>query len=209
VTAPASSSTPGSAAPLPVADCGVVRIRWKTREDALDDFQWRRDPEMSRFNGSLPLTATFSQFLERLEYDLTFPSPDRQILAIESPSGEHVGNIMWYNAAPDRSRAEFGIGIGRPDWRGCGAGTAATIGFLRHIWGTTPFREIYLHTLSWNERAIACFRRAGFSEMVRLQRHGEEFVRMEVRREWWLLWDQEGRFDSLCPEPKAEEGERP
>lgn len=182
-------------AALLVADCGAVRLRCKRAEDALEDYQWRRDPEMSRFNGSLPLTATFTQFLERMQYDLAFPSPDRLMLAIESPEGEHIGNVMYYNASADRGRAELGIGIGRSDWRGRGAGAAATIGFLRYVWSATPIREMYLHTLAWNARAQACFRRAGFTECGRVTAGGDEYIQMNVRREWWLLWDQEGRFE--------------
>lgn len=190
-----------AASPLVVADCGVVRIRAKLHSDALDDFQWRRDPEMARFDGALPIESTFSQFLQRFEHDLTFNGHDRQLFALESPEGEHIGNIMWYNPSPDRTEAEFGIGIGRDDWRGRGVGTAATVGFLRYTWANTPFRRVYLHTLSWNTRARRCFERAGFSPVARMMRGSEEFVRMEVRREWWMLWDQEGRFPAPPPPP--------
>lgn len=181
--------------PLIVADCGVVNIRHKHRGDALDDFHWRRDPETARFDASLPLEATFSQFLERLEYDIAFPGPDRRMYALDSPGGQHIGNIMWYHGDHGRGMAEFGISIGREDWRGRGVGTAATIGFLRLVWQTTSFRFVYLHTLAWNDRARRCFRRAGFADAARVLRGEEDFVRMDVRREWWLMWDQEGRFN--------------
>ena len=80
-------------------------------------------------------------------------------------------------------------------------GTAATVGFLRYMWLNTPFRRVYLHTLSWNMRAQRCFGRAGFAPVARVLRGSDEFVRMDVRREWWQLWDQEGRFPH--PEPPA------
>lgn len=190
---------PPGAGPLLVADCGIVRIRQKVRADALDDFQWRRDPEMARFDGTIPIEATFTQFLQRFEHDLTFNGHDRHLFAIDTAAGEHIGNLMWYNPSRDRQEVEFGIGIGRPEFRGKGIGTAATVGFLRYLWQATTFRGVYLHTLAWNVRAQQCFARAGFAPAARVFRGSEEFVRMEVRREWWLLWEQEGRFPPPAP----------
>jgi hypothetical protein len=55
-------------------------------------------------------------------------------------------------------------------------------------------RVVYLHVLEWNERAARCFSRSGFDPVARVLRDGQAFTRMESRREWWLLWDAEGRF---------------
>ncbi|MBI2765662.1 MAG: GNAT family N-acetyltransferase [Chloroflexi bacterium] len=187
--------TPPDLSRLVVAECPLIRLRHKHPSDALNDFQWRRDPEVARFDGGPLVTAPFSEFLHKLEYDIRYPSSDRLTFAIESAGGDHIGNIMYYRADHAAQTAEFGISIGPESWRGRGAGTAATILFLRHIWAALPFRLIHLHTLEWNERAQRCFHRAGFDEVARVVRNEQSFIRMEARREWWLLWDMEGRFD--------------
>jgi RimJ/RimL family protein N-acetyltransferase len=172
-----------------------VRVRRKHRGDALDDYQWRRDPELTRFDASEPVTATFSEFLQKLEYEIAFRDPRRESFSLDAPDGTHIGNVMYYNVDYRGESAEFGISIAREAYRGQGLGTEATVLFLRHLWQTRPFRVVFLHTLEWNHRARRCFRRAGFEETVRVLRNGKWFVRMEARREWWLLWDMEGRFE--------------
>ena len=99
---------------------------------------------------------------------------------------------MYYNADPDS--AEIGISIALGEYRGLGIGREAITAFLRFLWTERPFRRVYLHTLEWNEKAQRCFRAAGFEERARVHRDGAWFLQMEVRREWWLLWDAEGRF---------------
>lgn len=181
---------------LVVASAGAVVIRHKHLSDALDDYHWRRDPELTRFDGNAPIDATYSEFLERFERDLAFPTGDRRAFSLVTPAGEHIGNIMYYNADFARTSAELGISIGVATHQGHGLGTAATITFLRYLWATHAFRRIYLHTLDWNERAQRCFAASGFDQVARVARKGEWFVKMEARREWWLLWDQEGRFEA-------------
>jgi RimJ/RimL family protein N-acetyltransferase len=190
-----TSQAPPDLSPLVIADGGSIRLRLKHVSDAFNDFQWRRDPEVARFDGGPRLTASFTDFLNKLEYDIRYPSSDRRTFAIETGEGEHIGNVMYYRADHAAQTAEFGISIGPGEWRDRGAGTAATVLFLRYLWTNLPFRVIYLHTLEWNERAQHCFLRAGFETVSRVIRNDQSLLRMEVRREWWLLWDAEGRFD--------------
>lgn len=186
--------TAGTLDHLVVADTGRIRLRRKHMRDALNDFHWRRDPEIARYDAAMPLAKTFTEFLDQFERDLLFGEPCRGMLAIETPGGDQVGNIMFYNGDDARYSAELGVCIALRPYRGLGLGTEAVVAFLRYIWTELPYRVIYLHTLSWNERAQRCFEKAGFSRTARVFRKGEWFIRMEVRREWWLMWDQEGRF---------------
>jgi RimJ/RimL family protein N-acetyltransferase len=187
--------SPGSPYPsLVVADAGRLRIRHKHRDDFPQDYAWRIDPEIARFDGREPPTLTFDEFTANAERELLFGSPGRASFSIESAEGPHIGNVMYYNATADGS-AELGISLGAASSRDNGLGTLATITFLRFLWATTPLRRLWLHTLTWNERAQACFRRAGFSDVELVLHNGEPHLRMECRREWWLLWDTEGRFD--------------
>lgn len=179
---------------LVVAKGRSVRIRRKVRADAEDDYRWRTNPENARYDGEIALQQSFEAFLRQVEAELAFGQPEMEFFAITDDGGRHMGNVMYYHADSYLGEAEFGLTLGEDADRGRGFGTEAAVLFMRFVWQNYPFRRVYLHTLAWNERAISCFRRAGFNEATRLMRHGEPFVRMEARREWWLLWDGEGRF---------------
>lgn len=167
-------------------------LRRRRREDAIDEFAWRRDPELARLNGQPPVGPSFANFLETFEQEMRLDGHWRGHFAIDSLAGVHIGTIMYYNANPEA--AELGITIGDPNSRGRGFGREAVVLFLRHLFASHPFRTIYLHTLEANIPARRAFAAAGFSPTVAVVRRGEHYIRMEARREWWLLWDMEGRF---------------
>lgn len=191
---------------LVVAEGAGVRIRRKHRDDFAGDYAWRRDPETARFDGAPPLKMGFDEFAAQAERELHFESPGRASFSIETGSGRHIGNIMYYNAGLYPDAVEIGISIGVAEWRGRGAGSAAVVAFLRFLWATTPSRLVYLHSLAWNERAQRCFARSGFAVGETVLRNGEPHVRMEARREWWLLWDSEGRFSTMTAQGDEHEG---
>jgi len=185
-----------------------VRIRLRTRADGVDEFRWRSDPETSRFDGRAANHEPLDRFLDAFAQELAYPRNDREQFAIDTIDGRHIGTIMLYNFGHGRESAELGISIGEPGYRDRGLGREAIILLLRWAWENRPLRSVHLHALAWNERALACFRKAGFAPTVRVLRDGEELVRMEVRREWWLLWEMEGRFhlNATPGDPGAEQG---
>ena len=162
------------------------------RMDAIDEYRWRRDPDLVRFDAASPTTETFASFLAAFEYELSVGLPGREAFALETPDGEHIGTIMYYNA--DGESAELGISVAVSSAQGHGLGSRAVAAFLRYLWETHPFRRVVLHTLEWNERARRCFTNAGFEPTSRVVRRGEAFVRFEARREYWLLRDLQGDF---------------
>ena len=172
-----------------------VRIRLRVREDGPDEYRWRSDPENARFDGRPANKEPFASFLDAFGFDLAYGRNDREQFALDTADGRHIGTVMLYNFGHGREDAELGISIGDEDARGRGLGREAVIVFLRWIWNNRPVRSVHLHALEWNERALRCFRGAGFDETARVLRDGQELVRMEVKREWWLLWEMEGRFD--------------
>jgi RimJ/RimL family protein N-acetyltransferase len=182
-----------------------VVIRERTLADAPDEFQWRRDPETATLNATRPVSVTYAEFLDAFERDLRLHDPTRRAFAIDTADGAHIGSVMYYNGNHSVGTVEFGIGIYIDEHRGAGMGTEATIIFLRWAWQNLPFRRIYLHTLEWNDRAHKCFLRAGFEDKGRVFRLQQSFVRMEAQREWWLLWDSEGRFQPPIRHTDAED----
>lgn len=187
----------------PLADEGAAavasgdgfRIRHKVSSDLAQDWAWRRDPDLARFDGRPITSSAREDFLQQGAFDLRYESPWSGSYSIDDEAGRHIGNAMFYNVSLDRDRAEIGLMIGYPELWGGGLGTRLTVAFVRHLWESQPFRQITLHTLEWNERAVRCFRSAGFDTVARVLRDDTWFTRMEARREWWLLWDGEGRFE--------------
>lgn len=183
-----------------------VRIRLRTRSDGADEFRWRSDPETSRFDGRAANHEPLERFLDGFAQELVYPRNDREHYAVDTADGRHIGTVMLYNFGRSGDSAELGISLGEAGFRDRGLGYEAVIVLLRWAWSNRPLRAIHLHALAWNERAIACFRKAGFAPTVRVLRDGQELVRMEVRREWWLLWEMEGRFTLS---PKSDGGGAP
>ena len=177
-----------------VASGRDVAIRRKRASDATDEYAWRSDPEIARFDGSAGIADSFTTFIEAFRYEMTYGRNGRQAFALDAADGTHIGSIMYYNS--DGDSAELGVSIALDGYRGRGVGRAAVTAFLRYIWATTSLRRIYLHVLDWNERAQRCFRACGFEDVARVQRDGQWFIRMEASREWWLLWESRGRFDA-------------
>lgn len=183
-----------------------VRVRLRVREDGPDEFRWRSNPENARFDGRPANKEPFASFLDAFGFELAYGRNDREEFALDTADGRHIGTVMLYNYGRGRESAELGMSIGEEDVRGQGLGREAVVVFLRWVWNNRPVRSVHLHALEWNERAIRCFRAGGFDETARVLRDGQALVRMEVKREWWLLWEMEGRFN-LPESPRRADSE--
>lgn len=171
-----------------------VSIRRKTLDDALDDYRWRRDPDVMRFDGLTPIKESYTEFLRQLEAELSVINPTRQVFAVDDAEGRHIGNVMYYNVDSGAQTAEVGMSLGEPAARGHGLGSEAMTAFVYYLWNAQPYRTLFLHTLEWNERARRSFARAGFASTSRVVRKDDVFIRMEARREWWLMHFDAGRI---------------
>lgn len=167
-----------------VAEGQLIRLRRKRVSDADDDFAWRRDPELARFDAAAPLRASFNDFLTTFQDELRLPSPFRQVLAVDDHDGNHIGNVMYYNIDERRGEAELGITIGDKRYWNQGYGTDIIATFLRYLFTEANMRRIYLNTLDWNVRAQRSFAKAGFRQSGINRRGPHTFVTMEAKREW-------------------------
>lgn len=162
-----------------------VIVRRKRIADAPDDYRWRTDPEVARFDGAEPLRMTYTDFVGLEAAELAYADNHRQVFAIDTADGLHIGNLMFYNASPETGQAELGISIGDEQFRGSGLGTEALVAFVDFLWRTFPFRRLVMHTFEWNNRARASFERAGFSAEARVIRGSDALIRMVAARETW------------------------
>jgi RimJ/RimL family protein N-acetyltransferase len=167
-----------------VAEGRLIRLRRKRLADAEDDYDWRRDVELARFDAASPLRASFDDFLTTFQDELRLPSPFRRVLSVDDLDGHHIGNVMYYNIDERRGEAELGITIGDKRYWNQGYGTDIIVTFLRYLFSTVGMRRIYLNTLDWNVRAQRAFLKAGFRPCGRNRRGLHAFVTMEALREW-------------------------
>jgi RimJ/RimL family protein N-acetyltransferase len=170
-----------------VARGRVVTLRRKRPEDARREYEWLCDEELARFDGRIPLSSDFEEYARSYRALLEFPPSDAIHLAIDEQGAGHVGHLVFYNIQP--GSAELGITLGYASARGRGLGPDAICTALRWAWHALQLRNVYLHTLEWNERARSCFERCGFRAVARVQRPAGEMVRYETLREWWAMED--------------------
>ncbi len=171
-------------------------LREKQLGDASNDYRWRTDRDLARFDAARPLTMNFQEYLALYREELLYPSPSRRSLAIEDETGRHIGNIMYYNIDTLRQDAELGITIGERRCWGQGYGTEAVRLLLQFLLGRKSFGRVHLKTLAWNQRAQRCFEKAGFVECGRSRRGDNDFILMEFRREWLGAPDESARSAS-------------
>lgn len=156
-----------------------IVLREKRLSDARDDYGWRTDAELARFDAARPFAASFEDYVALYRDELTYPSPYRRSFAIENLDGLHIGNAMYYNIDATRREAEIGITIGERAFWGQGYGTDAVDTLSRHILTAMGFRRVHLKTLDWNTRAQRAFEKAGFERIGRSRRGGNSFIVME------------------------------
>jgi len=162
-----------------------VVVREKDLSDVSDDYDWRTDVELAKLDATRPLGMSYDDFYRYSKEDLTQPSMRSKRLAIDSIEGKHIGNCMFYDIDLRDGEAEVGIMIGDKDYWGQGYGTEAMDVLLDHMFTAYPFNRIYLHTLTWNQRALNSFRKSGLRELRQVRRSGSDFIKMEISRDAW------------------------
>ncbi len=160
-------------------------LREKRLEDAALDYEWRTDEELSALDATTPLRMSYSSYLRLIEDELRHPVPWSKRFAIETHDGKLIGNCMYYDIDTARGQAELGIMIGDRDYWNRGYGTDAVTTLTSHIFNTSSFGRIYLHTLSWNLRAQRSFQKCGFVTVKPVRRSGYDFILMELMKDRW------------------------
>ena len=160
-------------------------LRKKRLEDAALDYEWRTDEELSALDATTPLRMSYSSYLRLIEDEIRHPVPWSKRYAIETYDGKQIGNCMYYDIDTAKGQAELGIMIGDRDYWNRGYGTDAVTTLTSHIFNTTSFGRIYLHTLSWNLRAQRSFQKCGFVNVKPVRRSGYDFILMELMKDRW------------------------
>jgi RimJ/RimL family protein N-acetyltransferase len=114
--------------------------------------------------------------------------------AIETKDAEHIGNINFHETSAEQRKARLGIVIGEKSYWSKGFGTDAMLTFLRFAFDEMNLHRIDLTVDAENARAIACYRKCGFVEEVRMRQvryvrgaYGDQFVMGVLRDEFYAL----------------------
>jgi RimJ/RimL family protein N-acetyltransferase len=161
----------------------LVVLREKTIADAQRDYDWRRDPELATYDAARPYGGSFAEYLAIARDEIAYPSRYRRTYSVDDFEGNHIGNVMYYNADYSRRDAEIGVTIGLKDYWSRGYGTDLLRTFVGYLFEGLQFERIYLKTLDWNFRAQRCFEKAGFRRFGTSQRGEYSFILMDIRRE--------------------------
>lgn len=163
-----------------VADGRLVQLREKHIDDAASDYSWKCDKELAAFDGATPYIGTFQTFRDNIQRDLRETTIYRKTYAILSKqTSEHIGNVMYYGYDPLRQEAELGITIGNKDFWGKGHGREVIDLMVGVMGNQLSLVKVYLHTLTWNERAQRSFAAGGFARVGEVVRAGRSYYRME------------------------------
>lgn len=162
-----------------------VVLRPKKTEDAIKDYLWRKDKELSRLDAIPPINVPFNLFLKSFTEELNSLVKERFVYAIDTLQGIHIGNCMYYNIDELQGDVEIGIVIGEYEYHDKGHGTDAVKLLLGLLFQDDRFHRIHLKTLENNIRAQKCFLKCGFTPCGELYNYGYFFQIMEIYRDSW------------------------
>jgi RimJ/RimL family protein N-acetyltransferase len=162
-----------------------IQLRTKKLSDAREDFEWQTDPELCRLDAAEPLDMSYKDYLEEFTFEMCYPSSGRHEFAVETLTGLHIGNCVYYNVNQNESKTELGIMIGNRDYWDRGYGSETINLLLDYIFSKTSLEKVYLTTLTWNLRAQKCFKKCGFTDCGTLNRDSHQFILMVMQRREW------------------------
>lgn len=179
-------------------DGRLVRLRPTEESDAERFCRWLNDPEVTdyliadRYPISLAAEERFLREHSAMGYT------DGTIFAVETKDGRHIGWTSLYDVHTEDRKACFAITIGEKEYWSQGYGGDAVITTLRFACHEMGLNRVWLTTVEYNKRAIACYKRCGFREEARLRqdvfRHGRywDFVQMAILRQEFDEQDEGG-----------------
>lgn len=155
----------------------TVALRPIVPDDYPQLIKWSRDEELHRLmDGDYP--ATWDECVmwhKRINSDR-----HRQLFGIQRIGGGLIGDIELDHIAWRSGDAELRVRIGDKTLWGQGFGTEAVTLMLSYAFESLKLNRVYLRVFSFNERAIASYRKAGFKREGSLTRRTSDGERREI-----------------------------
>ncbi len=166
----------------PILTGNKVKLRPKRLNDAINDFEWRKDAELCQLDATLPTLSSFEEYLRLAAVAPSYSVNRSCHFAIETIKGKHIGNLSYFDIDEISGEAEIGIMIGNKAYWDLDYGADAMRTVLSYIFTSTSLKRVYLKTLTSNTRAQKCFEKCGFTPCGQLTRDGFKFILMEIHR---------------------------
>lgn len=169
----------------------LVNLRAREASDLDRMYRWINDREVTRFLGMrYPISLAAEEAW--VNNNVSAPGSYGNVrFAIETKDGVHIGTVNFHQTLPEDRRASLGIMIGEKEYWSKGYGTDAMRTLLRFGFEEMNLHRIELTVHAGNERALACYRKCGFVEEVRLRQHRyaqgayHDTLWMGILREEW------------------------
>lgn len=145
----------------------LVNLRAIRDADAPAFRRWLNDQEIARYMGDrYPMAAEAAAARSQAANMSSF---DNVRLAIETKHGEHVGGVNLFDSSPECRSAQIGVMVGERAYWSRGYGSDAVVTALRFAFDEMNLNRVFLQVWSFNERAIAAYRKIGFIEEARMR----------------------------------------
>jgi len=128
----------------------TVVVRPVERDDIEQIRRWRNDPEVARYHAS---REHISEAAQRDWYDRVATDPELLATVIETSDAERIGVAHFKDIARRHRKAEAGIYIGPPTFRGNLYGLEAFYLLLNFGFAQLNLRKVYGHHIVGNETA--------------------------------------------------------
>ena len=173
----------------------LVNLRAREMTDLERNYRWMNDREVTEYLGMrYPLSLAAEEVWMREGASKPMAFGKNVFFAIDTKDDEHIGNISFHEMSPEHRKARLGMVIGEKAYWSKGYGTDAMLTFLRFAFDEMNFHRIDLTVDAENLRAIACYRKCGFVEEVRMRQvrftrgaYGDGFVMGILRDEFYAL----------------------
>jgi RimJ/RimL family protein N-acetyltransferase len=149
----------------------ITTLRAREPGDAERIHGWLNDREVQEFMGGRypwSLAAEVEWLRERTAKPPGFAD---HRLGIDTKDGRHIGTTGLHDVSPENRGAWMGIMIGEKDCWSQGYGTDAIVALLRFSFGEMNLHRVELQVYADNLRGIACYKKCGFVEEVRMRRY--------------------------------------
>lgn len=156
-------------------------------DDALTYVKWLNDYRVTDGIGKTKDITTIENEIEYLERITKEGKHNFSI--IKKDNEQLIGSCSIMNIDSINQTAEVGILIGEESARGKGYGEETLRIILDYGFNTLNLHNIYLGVYSFNEQAIACYKKVGFKEAGRLREakfhNGKRYddIRMDILRD--------------------------
>ena len=120
---------------------------------------WINNPEIAH------TTTFYTQFIslvQEKEIVESLAKSGNTFSIVTQENDKIIGNCSFFNIDETNRTAEIGIIIGEKEYQSKGYGTEAVNLLIQFGFENRNYNNIYLHVYSFNERAIACYEKAGF-----------------------------------------------